>query len=180
MNNDITYFGKTNSRGQEVEFGIKDEDRLKHIYVIGKTGMGKSTLLENMAVQDIKKGNGLAFFDPHGSAIETFLDYIPENRVEDVIYFAPFDVDYPIAFNPLENIDPAKRYLVAQGLIAAFKKIFGEESFSDRMQHMTNNALLALLEYPGATLLHITRLLSDDSFRDEVIESITDPSVKAY
>jgi DNA helicase HerA-like ATPase len=180
MNNDITYFGKTNSRGREVEFGIKNEDRLKHIYVIGKTGMGKSTLLENMAVQDIKKGNGLAFIDPHGSAIETFLDYIPEHRINDVVYFAPFDVDYPISFNPLENTDPTKRYLVAQGLMSAFKKIFGEESFSDRMQHMINNTLLALLEYPGATLLHITRMLSDDSFRDDVIEYITDPSVKAY
>ncbi len=180
MNNNITYFGKTNSRGREVEFGIKDDDRLKHIYVIGKTGMGKSTLLENMAVQDIKRGNGLAFFDPHGSAIETFLDYIPEERINDVVYFAPFDVDYPISFNPLENTDPSKRYLVAQGLMAAFKKIFGEESFSDRMQHMTNNALLALLEYPGATLLHITRMLSDDAFRADVIEYITDPSVKAY
>ena len=177
---DVTYFGKTNSRGKEVEFGIRNKDRLKHMYIIGKTGMGKSTLLENMAVQDIKKGNGLAFFDPHGSAIETFLDYIPEERIKDVVYFAPFDVDYPIAFNPLENTDPTKRYLTAQGLMAAFKKIFGEESFSDRMQHMTNNTLLALLEYPGATLLHITRMLSDDAFRDDVIEYITDPSVKAY
>ncbi len=179
---DITYFAKTNSRGQETEFGIKDEDRLRHIYIIGKTGMGKSTLLENMAVQDIQKGNGLCFIDPHGSAIETFLEYIPEERIKDVVYFAPFDVQNPIAFNVLDNrgLDENTRFLVAQGLLAAFKKVFGEESFSDRMVHILNNSLLALLEYPGATLLSVTRLLTDDGYRDDVVSKITDPSVKAF
>ena len=182
LKRDITYFAKTNSRGQETEFGIKDDDRLRHIYIIGKTGMGKSTMLENMAVQDIQKGNGLCFIDPHGSAIETFLEYIPEERIKDVIYFAPFDIKNPIAFNVLDNtgLNENTRFLVAQGLLAAFKKVFGEESFSDRMVHILNNSLLALLEYPGATLLSVTRLLTDDGFRDDVVSKITDPSVKAF
>ncbi len=179
---DITYFAKTNSRGKELEFGIKDDDRLRHIYVIGKTGMGKSTLLENMAIQDIRKGNGLCFIDPHGSAVETFLEYIPEERIKDVIYFAPFDVENPISFNILDSsdLDKTGRYLMAQGLLSAFKKVFGEESFSDRMIHILNNTILALLEYPGATLLSATRILTDDGYREEIISNIKDPSVKAF
>jgi hypothetical protein len=179
---DITYFAKTNSRGQETEFGIKDEDRLRHVYLIGKTGMGKSTVFENMAVQDINKGNGICFIDPHGSAIETFLEYIPEDRIKDVVYFCPFDVDNPIAFNVMDNSDLTDntRFLVAQGLLAAFKKVFGEESFSDRMVHILNNTLLALLEYPGATLLSVTRMLTDSGYESEVVSKITDPSVKAF
>ena len=181
-NPDITYFGKTNSRGQETEFGIKDEDRLRHVYIIGKTGMGKSTMLENMAVQDINKGNGMCFIDPHGSTIELFLEYIPESRMKDVIYFAPFDVQNPIAFNVLDNtgLDENTRFLVAQGLLAAFKKIFGEESFSDRMVHILNNTLLALLEFPGATMLSVTRMLTDKGYEDEVVANIKDPSVKDF
>ncbi|PID83109.1 hypothetical protein CSB11_03045 [Candidatus Campbellbacteria bacterium] len=182
LTNDITYFAKTNTRGKQVEFGIKDEDRLRHVYVIGKTGMGKSTLFENMAVQDILKGNGMCFLDPHGSAIETFLEQIPKERIQDVIYFAPFDTQNPIAFNVLDstNLDANKRFLTAQGLLAAFKKIFGEETFSDRMVHILNNSLLALLEYDGATLLSVTRLLTDAGYRDDVIQQITDPAVKAF
>ena len=98
----ITYFAMTDSRGKREKFGIKRKDRSKHTYVIGKTGMGKSTLLENMAVQDIQNGEGIAFIDPHGATAEKLLDYIPEERMKDVIYFAPFDVDHPIAFNARE------------------------------------------------------------------------------
>ena len=179
---DITYFAKTNSRGREVEFGIKDDDRLRHVYLIGKTGMGKSTMFENMAVQDINKGNGLCFIDPHGSAIETFLEYIPEHRTKDVVYFCPFDVDNPIAFNVMDNSDlnENNRFLVAQGLLAVFKKIFGEETYSDRMVHILNNTLLALLEYPGSTLLSVTRMLTDPGYEQEVVRNISDPSVKAF
>jgi energy-coupling factor transporter ATP-binding protein EcfA2 len=179
---DITYFAKTNSRGQETEFGIKDEDRLRHVYLIGKTGMGKSTIFENMAVQDINKGNGLCFIDPHGSAIDTFLEYIPEHRIKDVVYFCPFDVKNPIAFNVMDNseLDENTRFLVAQGLLAAFKKVFGEESFSDRMVHILNNTLLALLEYPGSTLLSVTRMLTDTGYENAVVANITDPSVKDF
>src|SRR3954462_4127282 len=100
----ITYFGETDSRNQRVSFGIKAKDRSKHTYVIGKTGMGKSTLLENMAIQDIRNGNGLVGIDPHGSVAETLLEFIPENRVKDVLYFAPFDLESPVSFNVMEDV----------------------------------------------------------------------------
>ena len=95
----VTYFGQTDFRNQKTKFGIKGKDRSRHVYVIGKTGMGKSTLLENMAAQDILNGQGMCFIDPHGSAIDTLLEYVPPQRVEDVVYFAPFDTDFPISFN---------------------------------------------------------------------------------
>ena len=180
QHNGITYFGETDSRGQRVRFGIRDEDRTRHVYVIGQTGMGKSVLLENMAVQDIQNGNGLCFVDPHGSAIDTLLDYIPEHRVKDVVYFAPFDLEHPISFNVMEDVGPDKRHLVAQGLLSAFKKIWGEETFSARMEHIVNNTLLALLEYPGTTILSMTRMLTERAYRDKVVENIKEPSVKAF
>jgi len=178
--NQITYFAETDSRGKRTRFGIKSQDRLKHVYVIGKTGMGKSTLLENMAIQDIQNGNGIAFLDPHGGTAERLLEYVPEERVKDVLYFAPFDLDYPVSFNIMEDIGVDKRHLVVNGLMSAFKKLFGEESFSDRMQYILQNTILALLEYPGATLLGINKMLVDKVYRNKVIANVTDPSVKTY
>lgn len=178
--NSITYFAETDARNKKVKFGIKAKDRLKHMYVIGKTGMGKSTLLENMAIQDIQNGNGMAFIDPHGGTAEKLLEYVPEHRIKDVIYFAPFDIDYPISFNVMEDIGAEKRHLVVSGLMSAFKKLFGEESFSDRMQYILQNTILALLEYPGATMLGINKMLADKEYRNKVIANITDPSVKSY
>ncbi len=178
--NAVTYFAETDARNKKTMFGIKAKDRLKHVYVIGKTGMGKSTLLENMAIQDIQKGNGMAFIDPHGGTAEKLLDYVPEHRINDVLYFAPFDLDYPVSFNVMEDIGPEKRHLVLSGLMSAFNKLFGEESFSDRMQYILQNTILALLEYPGATMLGINKMLSDKEYRTKVIANIADPSVKAY
>lgn len=178
--NFITYFAETDARNKKVKFGIKAQDRLKHMYIIGKTGMGKSTLLENMAIQDIQNGNGITFIDPHGGTAEKLLDYVPENRIKDVVYFAPFDLEYPISFNVMEDIGVDKRHLVVSGLMSAFKKLFGEESFSDRMQYILQNTILALLEYPGATMLGINKMLADKEYRNKVIANITDPSVKAY
>ncbi|MFH0846018.1 MAG: type IV secretion system DNA-binding domain-containing protein [Patescibacteria group bacterium] len=178
--NPITYFAEVDRRNRKTPFGIKASDRTRHVYVIGKTGMGKSTMLENMAVQDIQQGNGLCFIDPHGSSVKKFLDYVPENRIDDVIYFAPFDVDHPIAFNVMEDVGADKRHLVAQGLLSAFKKIWGEETFSDRMEHITNNTLLALLEYPGSTMLGMTKIFTDAKYRKKVVDNVTDPSVKAF
>ena len=180
QSNGITYFAETDSRGQRVRFGIRDEDRTRHMYVIGQTGMGKSVLLENMAVQDVQNGNGLCFIDPHGSAIDEILNYIPEHRIEDVIYFAPFDLEHPISFNVMEDIGPDKRHLVAQGLLSAFKKIWGEETFSARMEHIVNNTLLALLEYPDTTILSMTRMLTEKAYRDKVVDHLKEPSVKAF
>ena len=178
--NPVTYFAETDSRNKRVKFGIKAEDRLRHIYSIGKTGMGKSTFLENMAIQDIQNGNGMAFLDPHGKTADLLLEYIPEHRIKDVIYFAPFDTDHPISFNVMEDVGPMKRHLVLSGLMSAFEKVFGEESFSDRMQYILQNTILALLEYPGATMLGINKMLAEKNYRNKVIEKITDPSVKTY
>lgn len=180
MNEDrITYFGQTDARNQKVTFGIKAKDRTKHVYVIGKTGMGKSTLLENMAVQDIKNGEGMAFIDPHGKTAELLLEYVPEHRQKDVVYFAPFDMEHPISFNVLESVDPDKRHLVVSGLMSTFKKIW-QDAWSARMEYILTNTLLALLEYPDATLLGVNRMLSDKAFRNQVISYVTDASVKAF
>src|SRR3989344_3986698 len=102
---DITLFAKTNFRNREVPFGIRRDDRRRHMYIMGKTGMGKTTLIENMVIQDIQAGHGVTFVDPHGDSVEKVLSYIPSSRINDVVYFNPADVDYPIAFNPLESVD---------------------------------------------------------------------------
>lgn len=175
----ITYFGKTDARNQQMPFGIKQSDRSKHTYTIGKSGMGKSTMLENMAVQDIQNGNGLTFIDPHGSTAEKLLDYIPEHRVKDVLYFAPHDLGYPISFNVLENVDPDKRFLVVNGLMSAFEKIW-EDAWSARMAYILQNTLYALLEYPDATILDVNYMYTHKNFRKEVLRSVTDPTVKSF
>lgn len=175
----ITFFAKTDARGQEIPFGIKAKDRQRHMYVVGKTGMGKSTLLENMAAQDILNGEGVAFIDPHGSAAETLLEYVPEHRVQDVVYFAPFDTDYPISFNVMEDVGPDKRHLVVSGLMSTFKKIW-VDAWSARMEYILTNALLALIEYPDTTLLSVNRLFIDKAYRDKVVDYVKDPAVKAY
>lgn len=177
--NKVTYFAETDARGKRVRFGIKNKDRSRHIYVIGKTGMGKSTLLENMAIQDIQNGNGLAFIDPHGKTAELLLDYIPKERIKDVIYFAPFDLSHPISFNVMEDVGYDKRHLVVSGLMSAFKKIW-VDAWSGRMEYILSNTLLALLEYPDATLLGVNRMLVDKDYRKEVVAHITDPTVKAF
>ena len=175
----ITYFAETDSRNQRIKFGIKSRDRIRHMYVIGKSGVGKSTLLENMAIQDIQHGEGVAVLDPHGSFAEKMLEYIPESRIKDVVYFAPFDTDNPISFNVLEDVGHDKRHLVASGLMSSFKKIW-VDAWSARMEYILNNILLALLEYPDATLLGVNRMLADKGFRNKVVENISDPSVKAF
>lgn len=175
----VTYFAATDSRGKYVPFGIKTKDRDRHMYVIGKTGMGKSTLLENMAIQDIRNGEGFAFIDPHGGTVERLLDYIPEERIKDVVYFAPFDMEHPIAFNVMEDVGYDRRHLVVSGLMATFKKIW-EDAWSARMEYILTNTLLALLEYPGATLLGVNRMYTDKEYRTKVIANVKDPVVKDF
>lgn len=175
----ITYFAATHMRGKREMFGIRAADRGKHIYIIGKTGMGKSTMLENMAIQDIQNGEGVAFIDPHGATAERLLDFIPHERIKDVLYFAPFDTDYPIGFNVMEDVGYDKRHLVVSGLIGAFKRIW-VDMWSARMEYILQNTLLALLEYPDATLLDVNRMLSNKTFRAAVVEKISDPIVRAF
>jgi energy-coupling factor transporter ATP-binding protein EcfA2 len=175
----ITYFAATHTRGKREMFGIRAIDRGKHVYVIGKTGMGKSTLLENMAIQDIQHGEGIAFIDPHGSTAEKLLDFVPHDRINDVVYFAPFDVDYPIGFNVMEDVGFDKRHLVVSGLMGALKRIW-VDAWSARMEYILQNTLLALLEYPGSTLLDVNRMLTNKTFREAVIKVVQDPIVKAF
>lgn len=177
--NNITYFAETNFRNERKKFGIRRKDRAKHTYMIGKTGTGKTTLLENMAVQDILNGEGLGIVDPHGDFAEKMLDFIPEERIGDVIYFAPHDMAHPIAFNVMENVDPTQRPLVANGLLGVFKKIW-PDVWSPRMEYILNNCILALLEYPDSTLLGINRMISDKIYRQQVVDNVTDPAIKAF
>src|SRR5436190_12557637 len=177
--NDITVFAKTNFRNKEVPFGIKTDDRRRHMYLIGKTGMGKTTLMENMVIQDIRNGHGVAFLDPHGDSVLRILNSIPTNRVNDVIYFNPADLDYPIAFNILESVDPRYKHLVASGLMGVFTKIWAN-LWSARMEYILNNTILALLDSPGNTLLGITRMYVDKKYRKKIVDNIKDPMVKAF
>jgi CxxC-x17-CxxC domain-containing protein len=179
MEEGITILGETTFRNQRKRFGIKLDDRRRHIYIIGKTGMGKTALLENMAIQDILAGRGLGFIDPHGEAAEELLDYIPKNRINDVVYFNPADIDFPIAFNVMERVNPEHRHLVAAGLMGVFKKIW-PDVWSARMEYILNNTILALLEYPNTTLLCVNRMLADPEYRKKVVERITDPVVKSF
>ena len=179
FNSQINFLGETNFRNIRKRFGIKTDDRRRHVYVIGKTGMGKTELIKNMAIQDILNGNGIGFVDPHGEAAEALLDYVPSNRINDVVYFDPADLDYPIAFNVMEKVSIENRHLVANGLMGVFKKIW-PDVWSARMEYILNNTILALLEYPGATLLGINRMLSDSDFRKKVVDNLTDPVVKSF
>ncbi len=175
----VTYFATTHTRGKREMFGIRAQDRGKHVYVIGKTGMGKSTMLENMAIQDIQNGEGIAFIDPHGSTAEKLLDFIPQDRLKDVVYFAPFDTDFPVGFNVMEDVGYDKRHLVVSGLMGALKRIW-VDAWSARMEYILQNTLLALLEYPDSTLLDVNRMLTNKTFRLAVIEKVSDPIVKAF
>ncbi len=183
-NQKVTYLGKVDFRNKELTFGIKEKDMTKHTYIIGKTGMGKSTLLENLAIQDIENGEGMCFIDPHGSTAEKLLDHIPESRIKDVVYFAPFDGEHPIGLNMLEKVSADKRYLVANGLMSAFKKIFtdsdGKGTFSARMEYVLNNIILALLENENQTLLGVNRMLFDKDFRKFIVSNVTDPTVRDF
>ncbi len=175
----VTYFAATHTRGKREMFGIRAIDRGKHVYVIGKTGMGKSTMLENMAIQDIQNGEGIAFIDPHGATAEKLLDFVPHDRIKDVVYFAPFDTDHPIGFNVMEDVGYDKRHLVVSGLMGALKRIW-VDAWSARMEYILQNTLLALLEYPDSTLLDVNRMLISKTFRQAVVEKITDPIVKGF
>ena len=177
---ETVFLGETSFRNNKVRFGIKQDDRRRHMYVVGSTGMGKSEFLKAMAIQDIEAGRGMCFIDPHGDTADDLLDYIPENRIKDVVYFDPSDLENPIAFNVMEGIGFDYRHLVASGLMGVFKKIWGAEVWSGRMEYILNNTILALLEYPDSTLLSINRLMSSKDFRKKIVNNVKDPIVKAF
>ncbi|MCK4540225.1 type IV secretion system DNA-binding domain-containing protein [Candidatus Parcubacteria bacterium] len=179
FNDDITVFAETTFRNKNQKFGIKIDDRRRHMYLIGKTGMGKSTVLENMIIGDIRAGKGVAIVDPHGDLAEKVIEYIPTDRINDVVYFNPADMENPIAFNVVEHVAPHLRHLVASGLLGVFQKLWAD-SWGPRLEYILRNSILAVLDYPGSTLLAVTRMLSDKKFRKKVIDKIQDPVVKAF
>ncbi len=175
----ICLFAQTNYRNQMRRFGIKLDDRRRHMYVIGKTGMGKTTLMENMVLSDIYSGYGLGIVDPHGDFAEKILDYIPNNRINDVVYFNPSDMEHPVGFNILEVTSEEQKHLVVAGLMSIFKKIW-QDLWSARMEYILNNTLLALVDNPGSTLLGINRMLADKKYRKRIVSKVKDPVIKAF
>lgn len=177
---ELTIIGESNFRGHRQKFGIKTVDRRRHIYIIGKTGMGKSVLLENMIKSDIDQKKGVAIIDPHGDLAESVIDFIPSHRINDVVILDPSDISHPFAFNMLEAGDDShKRNLIASGLLGVFKKMYSE-SWGPRLEHILRNCLLALAETPNTSMLGIMRILVDEEYRRKVVNGITNPMVRSF
>ena len=177
--NDITYLAKTNFRDGREMFGIKREDRFSHIYTIGKTGVGKSTLLERMALQDLEQSNGFALIDPHGDLVERVADRIPPHRLLDVVYLNAADPTQPYGYNPLRRVRQDRIALAASGLMEVFEKMW-PEAWGVRMEHILRNVLMALLEQPSATLHDVLRIISDSKYRKSVAASLQNETVKTF
>ncbi|MEK7517668.1 MAG: type IV secretion system DNA-binding domain-containing protein [Patescibacteria group bacterium] len=175
----VSVFGVTKSRGNKLEFGIKRADRSRHLYIIGKTGMGKSKLIELLAISDINDDKGICLIDPHGDLSTEVLQFVPERRIKDVIYFNPADSEYPIGFNPLECFTPEAKHQVVTGFISIFKKLFAF-NWTNRLEHMLRFTVLALIEKGDATVVDIVRLLTDITYRQAVVKKINDPVVKNF
>ncbi|PIP53182.1 hypothetical protein COX08_02420 [Candidatus Beckwithbacteria bacterium CG23_combo_of_CG06-09_8_20_14_all_34_8] len=176
---DVNFFARTEFKNQETVFGIKRADRRKHTYIIGKTGTGKSTLIANMAINDMRNGEGVCVIDPHGDLCDIILDYIPKNRINDVIYLDPNNADSPFRINPLEVTNPEQAELVASGIVAIFHKLFAY-SWGPRLEYILRNTILSLTHYPNSTLLEVPRILTNQSFRNKVVERIPDEMLKRF
>ncbi len=175
----ISYFGTTNGRQPHRTFGIKQADRLFHIYAIGKTGTGKTTLLETIALQDMMRGRGVTVIDPHGDLAERLVVQVPPGREHDLVYLNAPDLSQPYGYNPLRGVRADRIPLAASGLMEAFKKLWGE-AWGVRMEHILRNALYALIEYGDATLPDILRMLTDTTFRKQVLARVKNDQVKAF
>ncbi|HRU50346.1 MAG TPA: type IV secretion system DNA-binding domain-containing protein [Candidatus Absconditabacterales bacterium] len=176
---ELTVLGKTHYRGEAIEFGMKREDKFRHVYIVGKTGTGKSTFISNMVKSDIEAGNGVCLLDPHGDLVDTVLEHIPTHRINDVILFDVSDTDYPIGFNLLQADNEDEKNRIASGVVSTFQKLF-EHSRGPRLEYILRNVVLSVIDYPNATLMHITRILVDKDFRDEVMNSLSDPVLKKF
>ncbi len=176
---DLTIFARTNWRDRRKPFGIRRADRRAHMYLIGKTGTGKSTLIASLLQADIRAGEGVALLDPHGDLVERVLASVPGERKRDLVYFNVGDDQEPLAFNPLEAVPAARRSAAASGMLEAFKKLW-PDSWGPRLEHILRNGLLALFEFPQATLAHILRLLGDPPFRKAVGERLENAQVRDF
>ncbi len=176
---ELTLFAKTDFRNVTTKFGIKTDDRRRHIYTIGKTGTGKTTMLENMVITDIREGKGVAVVDPHGDFVDRILDFIPAERLKDVVLFNPSDIEHPIGFNLLEEVNPELRGIVTSGLVGIFQKIWAF-TWGPRLEHILRNTIMALLDYPDSTMLGILKMLTDKNFRKKVMEKVKDPVVRDF
>jgi hypothetical protein len=175
----LSLIGSTNFRQANIKFGIKRTDRKRHLYIVGKSGVGKSFLLELLAISDLYHNQGFAVVDPHGDFAQNIMKYLPKERIDDVVYFNPADTEFPIGFNPMEVQDEFRRNNIASEIIGVLKKMFGD-SWGPRLEHILRFTLLALLESPDSTMLGITRMLTDKKYRNEVVKNVTDPVVKAF
>ena len=180
---ECSFFGRTNYEAALEEkkfiFGMKRADRRRHTYLVGKSGVGKSKLMELLIRQDIAYGHGVCLIDPHGDFIEDVLAFIPENRIKDVIIIDPSDTDFPVSFNPLSNVDPELKHQVTQGLLEVLQKQFGA-NWTPRLEHVFRFTTLALLDYPEATMRGMIQMLTDRNYLQRVIEYIEDDMVKRF
>ena len=176
---DVSAFGVTNYHNNFVPFGIRRSDRRRHLYAIGKSGSGKSKLLELLINEDLQNGEGLAVLDPHGDLVDAVLRYVPQHRINDVVLLDPSDIDFPIAFNPLEKVSEAQKMQVTIGFLQIFKKLFGS-NWSDRLEHVLRYTTLALLDSPNTTVLSILKMLTDKNYRQKIVSRIQDSVVKSF
>ena len=176
---DITFIGKVNFKNRDHIFGIKGKDRLRHVYIVGKTGTGKSWFIDNMAIEDIRKGNGVAVLDPHGDAIDSIMEFIPKNRINDVCYFNPADPEYAYPLNILEVKNNNQKELVVSGIIAIFYKLYSE-SWGPRLEHILRNVLFTLVQSDDATLPDVMKILHEKKYRDKILSSVDDPQLHQF
>jgi type IV secretory pathway VirB4 component len=182
---EIVWIGKTDFKNQEVIFGIKKKDRFKHMYVIGKTGTGKSTLLQNMIIGDMRNKEGLCVIDPHGEFAETILEFVPSYRINDVVYLDPSDLEHPFRLNPFElgTVNAAdltgQRELVAAGIVGIFKKLFAH-SWGPRLEYILRNVILTLIQFRDATFLYVPELLTNERIRTAIVSKLQDPVLKSF
>ena len=176
---DVSLFGVTNYHNNFEIFGIKRADRRRHLYCVGKSGSGKSKLLELLIKEDLDAGKGVGVLDPHGDLVDNCMEFVPKHRLKDVVYFDPADIDFPISFNPLENVDEAYKMQVTLGFIQILKKLFGS-NWSDRLEHVLRYTVLALLDSPNTTVLSILKMLTDKNYRQNIVSRIKDSVVKNF
>ena len=179
IDENISAFGLTNFRGINHQFGLQRIDRSRHVYIIGQTGAGKSGMLELLALSDVFYNQGYCIIDPHGDFAIDNLKFIPESRVQDVVYFNPADTAFPVAFNPLEISDPSRKPNICSEVIGVLKRMFGD-SWGPRLEHILRYTLLALLDRPSTTLLDISRMLTDKEFRKETLNYCQDVTVLQF